>query len=265
MTNITRFENEGIELAINIETGEAFATQSGYARMSGKDRSTIVKRCKGCESGVIKSAEILTAGGLQGCELIPADLVFDWLWNDKPELARAMGKAGATVYLHQLAGYKVSSEAIVPKPEQRKLVSTVEETAARIDPLRRFLKSVPEPLVEGFLLNRLQAHHPELKGDINAAHSLLAANTPIPEILLTPTVIGQRLGLSARVINALLTANGYQVKNPNKSKTEPAYIPTEKGKAYSSNTIATGRSEDNTSYQHTKWQESIVEVLRDLI
>lgn len=120
-TNLKRFDRDGIELVIDTCTGEAFATQSGYARMSGKHRSTIVKRCKGCESGRVANHEVQTAGGLQGCELIPADLVYDWLLNDKLELARAMGKAGATVYMHQLAGFKVSSTAtepiVKPKPE----------------------------------------------------------------------------------------------------------------------------------------------------
>lgn len=34
--------------------------------------------------------------------------------KDNPELSLAMGEAGATIYLHQLAGYKVSSNAIAP-------------------------------------------------------------------------------------------------------------------------------------------------------
>jgi hypothetical protein len=127
------------------------------------------------------------------------------------------------------------------------------------------MSSVPTPLVNGFILNRIQYHYPELKADIEAAHSLLAATNSIPEVLLTPTAIGQRLGVSARVVNALLTENGYQVKNHNKSKTEPAYLPTELGERYSSNTLATGKGRDNTSYQHTKWQESIVKVLRGLM
>lgn len=126
------------------------------------------------------------------------------------------------------------------------------------------LSSVPDALVDGFLLNQLQVHHPELKNTINAAHGLLAATNPIPELLLTPTAIGERLGVSARVVNALLTENGYQVKNQSKSKTEPACLPTELGDRFSSNTLATGKGRDNTSYQHTKWQESIVEVLRNL-
>jgi hypothetical protein len=125
--------------------------------------------------------------------------------------------------------------------------------------------SVSTPLVDGFILNRIQAHHPELKADINVAHSLLAATSPIPEILLTPTVIGQKLGVSARVVNALLVANGYQMKNPSKGKTEPAYLPTDKGKEFSSNTLATGKGQDNTSYQHIKWNESIVDVLKSLM
>lgn len=114
MTSLTRYESNGIELVINTQTGEAFATHSGYARMSEKDRTTIVKRCKGCEPGMIKNAEILTPGGLQGCELIPAKLVFKWLMKDNPDLAEVMGEVGATVYLHQLAGYKVTSDAIAP-------------------------------------------------------------------------------------------------------------------------------------------------------
>jgi len=155
--------------------------------------------------------------------------------------------------------------APAPQQEPKKLGASVAETTAMLSPLKMLLSSVPEALVDGFLLNQLQIHHPELKDTINAAHSLLAAANPIPEVLLTPTAIGERLGVSARVINALLTENGYQVKNIGKSKTEPAYLPTELGERFSSNTLATGKGRDNTSYQHTKWQESIVEVLRGLM
>ena len=114
MTTLTRFDQDGVELVIDTATGAAYATQSGYARMSGKDRTTIVKRCKGCEQNTVKTAEIQTLGGLQGCELIPADVVFKWLMKDNVELAETMGSVGATVYLHQLAGYKISSNAIAP-------------------------------------------------------------------------------------------------------------------------------------------------------
>lgn len=160
---------------------------------------------------------------------------------------------------------KFETNAIAQKSEAPKIGSSVETTLAMINPLRLCLTSIPVPLLDGFILNELQKVHPELAPQINAAHSLLAANTPIEEVLHTPTTIGKQLNLSARVINTLLTANGYQLKNPNKGKTEPAYIPTEKGKQFCSNTLATGRGKDSTSYQHTKWYGSIIPELENLI
>jgi hypothetical protein len=117
MTNLTRFDHDGLELVIDTETGEAFATESGYARMSGIQYNSIRKRVSRFTSDklLVKKAEILTTKGLKIVTLINAETVFDWLWDDKPELARAMGKVGATVYLHQLAGFKVSSTAIQPQ------------------------------------------------------------------------------------------------------------------------------------------------------
>lgn len=153
----------------------------------------------------------------------------------------------------------IAAPAPVPQPP------SAEITPAKLDLIRSAMSSVLAPLVDGFILNRVQFHYPELKADIEAAHSLLAATNPIPEVLLTPTAIGKRLGVSAQIINALLTENGYQVKNVGKSKTEPDYLPTELGERFSSNTLATGKGRDNTSYQHTKWQESILEVLRGLM
>jgi len=60
-------------------------------------------------------AELQTPGGLQGVHLLPADVVFDWLFDDNRDLAKAMGACGANVYLHGLAGYQVHlTEAQVP-------------------------------------------------------------------------------------------------------------------------------------------------------
>lgn len=110
MSNLTRFEsNDGIELYIDGLTGEAFASQTGYCRMSGKAKSTISERVERFGFEAIKSSEILTTTGLKTVRLLPADIVFEWLMKDNPELALAMGKAGATVYFHQLAGYSVTS------------------------------------------------------------------------------------------------------------------------------------------------------------
>lgn len=43
MSNLARFAQNGIELVINTVTGAAYATQSGYARMSGLSQQAINK------------------------------------------------------------------------------------------------------------------------------------------------------------------------------------------------------------------------------
>ena len=111
MSNLARFETKsGIELVIDQQTGEAFATVSGYARMSGKNKSTISRRMKTVAEKARKTTEIQTTQGLRTVALIPAELVFEWTMKDKPELAKEMGACGATVYLHHLAGYKIESK-----------------------------------------------------------------------------------------------------------------------------------------------------------
>jgi len=119
---LARYENNGIELVINQETGDAYATQAGYVRMSGVSQSTVSTRMNTQRFNNEKTAEILTSTGLKTVRLIPADTVFEWAMKDKPSLALAMGKAGATVFMHQLAGYKVQSQPTKVVLEQPPLV-----------------------------------------------------------------------------------------------------------------------------------------------
>jgi hypothetical protein len=115
MTNLTRFDHDGLELVIDTETGEAFVTQSGYARMVNVSQQAISKRLKTDNQNCVKRAEILTKTGLKPTTLIPEDLLCDWLIQDKPDLAKKLMKLGTRAYLHQLAGFKVSSTAIQPQ------------------------------------------------------------------------------------------------------------------------------------------------------
>lgn len=133
MSSLTRFDQDGLELVIDTQTGEAFATIVGYARMVNRNKSTISRRLKTVASDKFKMSEMLTSTGFKTVALIPADLVYDWSLEDNIELARAMGKAGATVYLHKLAGYEVKSTAVVPQTyaqalmEAAKLAMALEE------------------------------------------------------------------------------------------------------------------------------------------
>ena len=120
--NLERYDQDGIELVINTKTGEAFATLAGYSRMSGIAKNTLANRLsrgyKGVHKTSLPTAEIETGGGVQGVHLLSADIVYDWMFEDNSALARVMGKVGATIYMHQLAGFKITSDAIAkPQPE----------------------------------------------------------------------------------------------------------------------------------------------------
>lgn len=60
VANLQLFHNDGIELIVNTETGESFASVSGYARMSGKDKSTISRRLESVAESFVNKVEIQT-------------------------------------------------------------------------------------------------------------------------------------------------------------------------------------------------------------
>ena len=134
MTNISlqRFDHDGIELIIDTQTGESFATVRGYARMSGKTHTTILRRLKVVDSDVLNHAQIQTAGGLQGGALIPEDLICQWLPKDNPAMASQVLKLGVRLFLHTIAGFQVKSDAIVAN---KQLESQIAELTAKIEKL----------------------------------------------------------------------------------------------------------------------------------
>lgn len=111
MSNLQVFNNEdGLELVIDTVTGESFASQTGYSRMSGISQQAVNKRCLTYNQDELKQAGIITATGFKTYNLIPAKIVFKWLIKDNPELAEKMGEAGATIFLYKLAGYEPKTE-----------------------------------------------------------------------------------------------------------------------------------------------------------
>lgn len=134
MTNssLQRFDHDGIELIIDIQTGESFATVRGYARMSGKTHTTILRRLKVVDSEALNHAQIQTAGGLQGGALIPEDLICQWLPKDNPAMAFQVLKLGVRLFLHTIAGFQVKSEAT---ETNKQLESQIAKLTAKIDEL----------------------------------------------------------------------------------------------------------------------------------
>lgn len=113
---LERFDKDKIELIIDTETGESFATAAGYARMSGVKYDTIKKRVQQYnrtgEISKLKIAEIPTTQGLRQGILIPGKIALSWLSTDNPKLLAAMAEIGWNVYCHKLAGFEISSTAI---------------------------------------------------------------------------------------------------------------------------------------------------------
>lgn len=119
--DLTTFKSEdGIEILINTETGESFCSVSGYARMSGKAKSSIHDRLKTVHKEEENSAEIPTSKGTRTVRLVTEDLITDWIVDDNPKIAKQLLKAGVRMFLHKLAGYQVTSTAI------QKPLSTIE-------------------------------------------------------------------------------------------------------------------------------------------
>ena len=156
LTNFERFDKDGIELIIDTATGESFASVKGYARMSGKDVSTISRRLKGVASESQKTTEILTGGGLQGVALIPESIIVQWLPKDNPTLASQIMRLGVRVFMHKLAEFEVSTTAIKPKTalelakEQVKLLEQIELQQQIIDNQEKDLLRQSEAIDELF-------------------------------------------------------------------------------------------------------------------
>lgn len=118
-------------------------------------------------------------------------------------------------------------------------------------------------LVAGVIANAIKKEHPQLTGTTEERKSLIAANFPLDSQLLKPTelgdIVGDRTGkkLSPRMINKLLTQQGFQIKNDSDN---PAYVPTEKGKEYGRVTLNTALGNDKT-VQNLRWFVAVLDIL----
>ena len=169
-SSLQRFDHDGIELIIDTQTGESFASIKGYARMSGKSHNAIIMRLnrlskedskgvtsessnhpqiqtegelqggntKGVTSESSNHPQIQTEGGLQSVRLISEDLICQWLPKDNPELASQVLKLGVRLFLHTLAGFQVKSEAIA---EVRQLESQIVKLSEEKQILEELIKT----------------------------------------------------------------------------------------------------------------------------
>ena len=111
--NLTAHKSEagGVELYINNVTSEAFASQRGIARMCEVDEVYIRRFVTATNIEGI-SAEVPTATGLKTATLHTENTIVLCVTKYNPQLVPLFTRAGIRVYLHGLAGYKVTSNAV---------------------------------------------------------------------------------------------------------------------------------------------------------
>ncbi len=114
MTTLSRYDQDGLELAINNETGEVFASIKAVARMIDKSDTTVERyvngRLKGGTQMTLLEAEINTPGGLQGGAFLNEKQILEVVSRYKPTLLMKFAEVGLRLALQQLVGYKVTSE-----------------------------------------------------------------------------------------------------------------------------------------------------------
>lgn len=104
MTDLVHYTKDGIEVYVDNNTGETFASVNGYSRMSGVPEQTVRDRM--ARNYLTKTAEVPTAQGLRMARVITEDAIVEWLPDDNPTVARQMLRLGIRKYMHTIAGYK---------------------------------------------------------------------------------------------------------------------------------------------------------------
>lgn len=238
----------GMELVINIYTGESYMTVKGYAKIAQKSISLVYKRLrnhreKGYTDFFVFEARIPTRGGLQRGTLLTETFIAKYLAGDNPEFALMISKLGVRHFVHELAGYEVRSEAMLQEAEiipertleaaarEPEVKSEVEQNREKLE-----LALLPKPEIEQidlmatifgrrfgkayeqrYLVQQVGKHYPQLAGDKPERSEV--ESLPTAKALLIPTQIAAELhwinragNPDARRVNWYLQKLGYQRK-----------------------------------------------------
>lgn len=130
-------QNGGIEVVVDAETGESYASINAIARMTDKKGSAIRDYINSIALP-LKKAQILTPNSLRSVRLLNENQILEVVAKYKPSLLVAFSKAGLRFYLHQLAGYEIT---VKPKEQQdssssrlRKMIELATEIQFLTDP-----------------------------------------------------------------------------------------------------------------------------------
>lgn len=209
---LVRYENNGIELLVNCNTGESFATAYGYSRMTNKEYDTIKKRC---QRGGLSTVEIPTAQGVIWGTLITEQYIVEWLPKDNPTMATQLMKLGVRAFLHQLAGYEIKSTAVQNQ-------FTIPETLSDALYLAADLAKKNEVLIEKNTL--LKNHNDNLSNHVADLSEELCEQKPLVKLSETLTVndvdtvtvseFAKSFGIGRNIFFSKLRQIGFIQKSP---------------------------------------------------
>jgi hypothetical protein len=219
MTNFVRYETsiEALELVINQDNGDVYASQSATGRMCDTAESNIRYICTSQQWGLL-AAEILTPSGVRSSQLLNEDQIFDCLAKYNPPLLAQCAKAGLRVYLYGLAGYEIKptsktleddrlhlEKTIAPKPKLSEIKQATKMYEARYG----------KAYGDRYHDQMMAKHYPALMG--STPEPAEKASLVTAKALLTPTKIAEKLGVLHKTgsgngskINSMLVELGYQ-------------------------------------------------------
>jgi hypothetical protein len=117
MPNFQRFQKEQVTLLVDTTTGEVAATQGMIATICKQESTTIryYLNKEGCRE-LLNDFPVMDSRGVeQLSKIYDEDAILKCILNYNSHLVPLFSKLGLRVYLHELAGFKVSSTAIQTK------------------------------------------------------------------------------------------------------------------------------------------------------
>lgn len=144
-TDLKTFKtDDGLEIIIDTNTGESFASQRGYARIGNISETAVRKRLqKLANSNLVKKAEMNTGYGFKVANLLTEDLIAEWLPKDNPEMATAFMKLGIRMYMHTIAGFN-KEEGLTKTDLQSFKQDLLNEIRSQCAPISRLDYSVKD-------------------------------------------------------------------------------------------------------------------------
>jgi hypothetical protein len=123
--NLQPYTHDGLELVIDQASGESYASASAIARMMSTSEKVISTRqitsygntlLQSLKIEAINESQIVTGIGLRSVKLYNEKAILEFAKKYNVNLLDKFAQCGLRVFLHGLAGYKVTSEATIAAP-----------------------------------------------------------------------------------------------------------------------------------------------------